>query len=88
MCSSDLLLVMLITELFNSAIEALTDRVSLENHVLAKRAKDMGSAAVLLSGRRTLALQCASRVLRDAVPPVPSSSVALRAVAAHRQFGV
>jgi diacylglycerol kinase (ATP) len=36
-------------ELVNSAIEAVTDRISLEHHVLAKRAKDMGSAAVMLS---------------------------------------
>ncbi len=39
----------LIVELVNSAIEAVTDRISLEHHVLAKRAKDMGSAAVMLS---------------------------------------
>lgn len=39
----------LITELVNSAIEAVVDRVSLEHHELAKRAKDIGSAAVLLS---------------------------------------
>jgi diacylglycerol kinase (ATP) len=38
-----------IVELLNSAIEAATDRISLEDHVLAKRAKDMGSAAVMLS---------------------------------------
>jgi diacylglycerol kinase (ATP) len=42
-------LLVLITELINSAIEAICDRVSLENHVLAKRAKDFGSAAVMLS---------------------------------------
>jgi diacylglycerol kinase (ATP) len=36
-------------ELLNSAIESVTDRISLEDHVLAKRAKDMGSAAVMLS---------------------------------------
>jgi diacylglycerol kinase (ATP) len=42
-------LLVLIAELLNSAIEAITDRVSLENHVLAKRAKDFGSAAVMLS---------------------------------------
>ena len=42
-------LLVLIAELVNSAIEAVTDRVSLENHVLAKRAKDYGSAAVMLS---------------------------------------
>jgi len=39
----------LVVELLNSAIEAVTDRISLEDHVLAKRAKDMGSAAVMLS---------------------------------------
>lgn len=42
-------LLVLMIELLNSGIEAVTDRVSLEDHVLAKRAKDMGSAAVLLS---------------------------------------
>ena len=43
------LLLVLIVELLNSAIEALTDRVSTERHVLSGRAKDMGSAAVTLS---------------------------------------
>jgi diacylglycerol kinase (ATP) len=43
------LLIVLITELLNSAIEAVVDRVSFESHELAKRAKDMGSAAVLVS---------------------------------------
>ncbi len=43
------LLLVLIVELLNSAIEALTDRVSLERHALSGRAKDMGSAAVTLS---------------------------------------
>ena len=33
---------MLVVELFNSAIEATVDRVSLERHLLAKRAKDIG----------------------------------------------
>ena len=42
-------LLVLIVELLNSAIEAVTDRVSLECHELAKRAKDMGSAAVMVS---------------------------------------
>ncbi len=42
-------LLVLIVELLNSGIEAVTDRISLEDHVLAKRAKDMGSAAVMLS---------------------------------------
>jgi diacylglycerol kinase (ATP) len=43
------LFLVLIVELLNSAIEAVVDRVSLENHHLAKRAKDIGSAAVLIS---------------------------------------
>lgn len=43
------LLLVLIVELLNSAIEALTDRVSTEHHILSGRAKDMGSAAVTLS---------------------------------------
>lgn len=43
------LLIVLIVELLNSAIEAVVDRVSLENHELSKRAKDLGSAAVFLS---------------------------------------
>jgi diacylglycerol kinase (ATP) len=38
-----------IIELLNSAIEATVDRVSLDKHPLAKRAKDIGSAAVFLS---------------------------------------
>ena len=42
-------LLVLIVELLNSAVEATVDRVSLENHSLAKRAKDIGSAAVMLS---------------------------------------
>jgi diacylglycerol kinase (ATP) len=42
-------LLVLAVELLNSAIEAVTDRVSLEDHVLAKRAKDMGSAAVMIA---------------------------------------
>jgi diacylglycerol kinase (ATP) len=42
-------LFVLVVELLNSAIEAAVDRVSFDNHRLAKRAKDIGSAAVLLS---------------------------------------
>lgn len=42
-------LLVLIVELLNSAIEATVDRISLEQHLLAKRAKDIGSAAVLIS---------------------------------------
>jgi diacylglycerol kinase (ATP) len=43
------LFIVLITELLNSAIEAVVDRVSLEDHALSKRAKDIGSAAVFLA---------------------------------------
>jgi diacylglycerol kinase (ATP) len=39
----------LVVELVNAAIEAAIDRVSLESHPLAKRAKDLGSAAVMVS---------------------------------------
>ena len=42
-------LLVLIVELLNSAVEAAVDRISLENHQLAKRAKDIGSAAVFVS---------------------------------------
>ena len=42
-------LAVLVVELLNSAVEAAVDRISLENHRLAKRAKDIGSAAVFLS---------------------------------------
>ena len=42
-------MLVLIVELVNSAIEAVVDRISLKKHDLAKRAKDIGSAAVLLS---------------------------------------
>jgi diacylglycerol kinase (ATP) len=42
-------ILVLIVELLNSAVEATVDRVSLELHELSKRAKDLGSAAVLVS---------------------------------------
>lgn len=42
-------LLVLIVELLNSAIEATVDRVGLEKHLLSKRAKDIGSAAVLVA---------------------------------------
>lgn len=41
-------LLSLIIELFNSAIEAVVDRISLERHPLSKNAKDMGSAAQMI----------------------------------------
>ena len=43
------LFLVLIVELLNSAVEAAVDRISFDNHRLAKRAKDIGSAAVMLS---------------------------------------
>lgn len=43
------ILFLLIVELLNSALEAAVDHTSLERHPLAKRAKDIASAAVLLS---------------------------------------
>lgn len=42
-------LLVLIVELLNSAVETVVDRVSAERHELSKRAKDLGSAAVMLS---------------------------------------
>jgi diacylglycerol kinase (ATP) len=42
-------MLVLIVELVNSAIEAAIDRISLEKHKLSKRAKDIGSAAVLIA---------------------------------------
>ncbi len=42
-------LLVLIVELLNSAVENAVDHTSLERHLLAKQAKDIGSAAVLLS---------------------------------------
>jgi diacylglycerol kinase (ATP) len=43
------LVLVLIVELLNSAIEAVVDRVSLQSHPLSKTAKDLGSAAVCLA---------------------------------------
>lgn len=43
------LVLVLIVELVNSAIEAVVDRVSLERHPLSRNAKDFGSAAVFLA---------------------------------------
>ncbi|WP_022939858.1 diacylglycerol kinase [Psychromonas hadalis] len=39
----------IIIEIINSAIEAIVDRIGTEKHVLSGRAKDMGSAAVLIA---------------------------------------
>ncbi|MCI5144499.1 MAG: diacylglycerol kinase [Candidatus Electrothrix sp. AR3] len=43
------LMLVLIVELFNSAVEAVVDRISKERHPLAGRAKDLASAAVFLA---------------------------------------
>ena len=43
------LLFVLLTEIVNTAIEAVVDRVGFEHHQLSGLAKDLGSAAVLLS---------------------------------------
>ncbi|UCV29013.1 diacylglycerol kinase [Ferribacterium limneticum] len=43
------IILILIVEILNSGLEAVVDKASPEKHELAKRAKDMGSAAVLLS---------------------------------------
>jgi diacylglycerol kinase (ATP) len=47
LCASTVLV--LIVELLNTAVETAIDRIGPEWHELSKRAKDMGSAAVLLS---------------------------------------
>ena len=46
----------LIVELLNSALEAAVDRISLEHHLLIKRAKDMGSAAVMIALANVIAV--------------------------------
>lgn len=43
------LLIVLITEILNTAVEVVVDRIGHENHTLSGRAKDMGSAAVMFS---------------------------------------
>jgi diacylglycerol kinase (ATP) len=43
------MVLVLVVELLNSAIEAVVDRVGFEHHELSGRAKDIGSAAVMLS---------------------------------------
>lgn len=50
------ILLVLIVELLNSALEAAVDHTSLEQHPLAKRAKDIASAAVFLSIVNALAV--------------------------------
>nr|WP_305910103.1 diacylglycerol kinase [Methylomarinum sp. Ch1-1]MDP4523056.1 diacylglycerol kinase [Methylomarinum sp. Ch1-1] len=43
------MILVLVTELLNSAVESVVDRVGLEHHELSGRAKDIGSAAVFLT---------------------------------------
>ena len=43
------LVMVLVVELLNSSVEAAIDRISFEHHDLSKRAKDFGSAAVMLT---------------------------------------
>jgi len=43
------LIMVLVVELLNSSVEAAIDRISFEHHDLSKRAKDFGSAAVMLT---------------------------------------
>ena len=43
------LVMVLVVELLNSSVEAAIDRISFEHHDLSKRAKDFGSAAVMLA---------------------------------------
>jgi diacylglycerol kinase (ATP) len=47
LCGSVLLLLMV--ELLNSSVEAAVDRIGFDTHRLSKRAKDLGSAAVLVA---------------------------------------
>jgi diacylglycerol kinase (ATP) len=58
------ILLVLVVELLNSAVEAAVDRVSLENHRLAKRAKDIGSAAVLMALGNVFSVWCCILVER------------------------
>lgn len=51
-------MLVLMVELLNSAIEATVDRISAEHHELAKRAKDVASAAVLLSLINLVVIWC------------------------------
>ena len=51
-------LLLLIVELLNSALEATVDRISVEEHPLAKRAKDIGSAAVFVALLNVVVVWC------------------------------
>ena len=60
-------LLLLVVELLNSSVEAAIDRIGLDTHRLSKRAKDLGSAAVLvaLGGLATVWFVLAGPVLWD-----------------------
>lgn len=62
-------LLVLIVELLNSAIEAAIDRISFELHDLSKRAKDLASAAVMLSLLLCAAIWAAALWQRFAAQP-------------------
>ena len=61
------LVMLMVAELFNSAIEALTDRIGSDYHELSGRAKDYAAAAVFLAFLVMLALWAAIAYLRFAV---------------------
>ena len=61
------LVMVLVIELLNSSVEAAIDRISFEHHDLSKRAKDFGSAAVMLAlviAALLWAAVCAPLILR------------------------
>lgn len=60
-------ILVMIVELLNSGIEAAIDRISLDRHEQSKRAKDLGSAAVLLSLLLCLGIWSAAVYQRFAV---------------------
>ena len=63
------LVLLLVVELLNSAIEAAVDRVGPERHELSKRAKDLGSAAVMIT-----LLLCVATWATILWPLLPASS--------------
>lgn len=71
-------MLLLIVELLNSSVEAAIDRIGLDTHRLSKRAKDLGSAAVLLA---LVALTVVWTLL--AVPVLLALSGALGVMAGH-----
>jgi diacylglycerol kinase (ATP) len=58
------IVLVLVVELLNSAVEAVADAVSLEDHPLLGRAKDLGSAAVFLAVTLAIAVWLTFIVLR------------------------